>query len=149
MREAEADLRERLASAGAAVTMPESSLTVRCDGAQLRRVFQNLLSNAIKYRQAERPLAIAIRLARRDRGLVAVELADNGIGFDPAECERIFEPFRRLRRDRSEDVADGLGLGLSICRRIVEGHGGSIVAEGSPGDGARFTIVLPEDGPAS
>ena len=147
VREAQADLRERLGSADAVVTVTEDMAIVSCDGTQIRRVFQNLLSNSIKYRNHERRLAVRVGLARLDRGLVAIHYADNGIGFDPAERERIFEPFRRLGREREADVAEGLGLGLAICRRIVEGHGGSIVAEGSPGEGARFTVVLPEDGP--
>ncbi len=147
VREAEADLRERLASTDAVVTLPESDATVSCDGAQIRRVFQNLMANSIKYRNPARRLSIALAIARNERGLVAIEYADNGIGFDPVDRERIFEPFRRLQREREADVAEGLGLGLAICRRIVEGHGGSIVADGTPGEGARFTIVLPEDGP--
>ena len=147
VRDAEADLRDRLASVDAAVTLPETAVAACCDGAQLRRVFQNLLSNAIKYRNPERRLEISVRIERLDHGLVAIDVADNGIGFDRCDRERIFEPFRRLHPGGNADVSEGLGLGLAICRRIVEGHGGTIEAEGSPGEGARFTIVLPEDGP--
>ncbi len=149
VREAEADLGERLASAGGRVVLPEEDRTIRCDGAQIRRVFQNLLSNAVKYRDVRRAPVITVALRRREGGRVEIEIADNGSGFDPADSEYIFEPFRRLRRQPEADgsVLDGFGLGLAICRRIVEGHGGTITAEGSPGEGARFTIVLPEDGP--
>ena len=120
----------------------------RGDAVQLRRLFQNLLSNAVKYRDPARPLAVSVA-ARRAGPRVWVTVADNGRGFDAADRHALFEPFRRFRR-ADEGATDGLGLGLAICRRIAEAHGGTI--EATPlSPGARFEIALvdmePDDAP--
>ena len=113
--------------------------TIVCDPAQFRRVFQNLISNAIKYRDAARPLRVEVT-ARRSGRAVRVDFADNGIGFEVADREAIFEPFRRLGRS-ALNTEEGLGLGLAICQRIIEAHGGLI--EATPlAPGARFSLIL-------
>ncbi|WP_419729857.1 ATP-binding protein [Lichenicola sp.] len=112
---------------------------VACDPTQFRRVFQNLISNSIKYRDAARPLRVEVT-ARRSGRMVQVDFDDNGIGFEPADCEAIFEPFRRLGRS-ALNTEEGLGLGLAICQRIVEAHGGTIDATPLV-PGARFSFVL-------
>ena len=112
---------------------------VACDPMQFRRVFQNLISNSIKYRDASRPLRVEVTAQRNGRA-VRVDFADNGIGFEVADREAIFEPFRRLGRS-ALNTEEGLGLGLAICQRIVEAHGGMI--EAMPlAPGARFSLVL-------
>jgi PAS domain S-box-containing protein len=104
---------------------------------QLRQVLQNLLENAIKYRSDERPLEISVR-AEPDNDRWVVSVVDNGIGIDPDQHNRIFELFRRAHPDY-----EGMGLGLAICQRIVERHGGEIwVTAGEP-SGSVFSFSLP------
>ena len=108
------------------------------DAAQLAQLFQNLVENAIKFRAAAPP-EIHVSAAR-ERGFWRVSVRDNGIGFDPAQAERIFGVFRRLHR---YGQYPGTGIGLAICKRIVERHGGTISAASTPGAGATFTFTLP------
>ncbi len=121
-------------------------LAVACDPPQLRRVFQNLFSNALKYRAVARPLELRATAERRGVGAgggVVIRVEDNGVGFALAEARQMFEPFRRFDRAGAAG-SEGLGLGLAICARIVDAHGGSIEAvQRRPG--ARFDIVLPAD----
>ncbi|MCQ8240354.1 ATP-binding protein [Rhizosaccharibacter radicis] len=117
-------------------------VSARCDPAQLRRVFQNLLSNALKYRDRSRDLRVEMSAVPTGHG-AEIEVRDNGCGFDPAMADRMFEPFQRLRGAHGDDV-EGLGLGLAICRRIVEAHDGRIVSEGRPGEGATFRFHIGE-----
>ena len=112
--------------------------TVQADQVQIVQLFQNLLSNAIKYRKADRTAEVGIE-ARRDEGDWVVEVRDNGIGIDPQHAERIFGVFKRLH---GKDVP-GTGIGLAICKRIVEKHGGRIWVESQEGAGARFCFTLP------
>ncbi len=124
-------------------------IAVQCDPLQLRRVFQNLFSNALKYRHRSRPLVLAAR-AERAGPLVRVSVEDNGVGIDPSELLALFEPFRRFRRDGAA-ADEGLGLGLSICQRIVLAHGGSMEAVPlQPGSRFAFTVQDPDaDGPVA
>jgi signal transduction histidine kinase len=108
------------------------------DAAQLERVLVNLLGNAIKYRAPERAPVVRVD-ARLADDRVVVEVTDNGIGFDEAQAGRIFQMFQRLR-PRGE--YDGTGIGLAICARIVERHGGTITARSTPGSGSTFTFTL-------
>jgi signal transduction histidine kinase len=105
---------------------------------QFVQVFQNLLSNSIKYRRAEEPLVIEIRSADTDLEH-RVSISDNGVGFECAYAEQIFSAFKRLH---GGDI-QGTGIGLTICRRVVEAHGGRIWAESEPGRGATFRFCLP------
>jgi PAS domain S-box-containing protein len=119
---------------------------------QLRQVFVNLLGNAIKYRQPGRPLRIAVSgnvvaspgLAEAKQYLptrfLRVKVKDNGIGFDEQYAEKIFDMFERLH---GRDAYEGTGIGLSICRKIMENHRGLIRAEGCPGEGAVFEVFFP------
>jgi PAS domain S-box-containing protein len=105
---------------------------------QLAQVFQNLLSNAMKYRRAGEPPVVRVWAERADSEWV-IAVRDNGIGFDPQYAERIFGLFKRLHRD----AYPGTGVGLGICRRIVERHGGRIWAESAgEGLGATFRFTL-------
>lgn len=109
--------------------------------AQLGSVFQNLLSNAIRYRADDAP-RIAVR-AEADGRLWCVEVEDNGRGFDMTHAERVFALFQRLEPRQDGDVERPLGLGLSMCKRIVEGHGGTIGVRSAPGFGTTFRFTIP------
>jgi signal transduction histidine kinase len=120
------------------------------DPTQIRQVMQNLIGNALKYRHPDRQPTVQvsasiIHVAPANGPICRIEVSDNGIGFDSREAEAIFRPFRRLH-DRS--TYDGSGIGLSLVRRIVDGHGGRVWAEGRPGAGASFIVELPVAKPA-
>ncbi len=115
--------------------MPE----VRADRGQLAQVLQNLLSNAIKFTDQRAP-AVAVSSVVRD-GVVEVAVEDNGIGIEPAHRDRVFDMFRRLN---NRDEYDGTGIGLAVCQRVIEGHGGRIWIETpQSGIGTRFVFSLP------
>jgi two-component system sensor kinase FixL len=107
------------------------------DPIQLGQVFQNLIENALRYRSPDRDLAIAIECREVTGGQLTVAVVDNGCGIEAAHHERIFELFRR-----GHSGYDGVGLGLAICQRIVEGHGGKIWVESEAGNGATFLFEL-------
>ncbi len=111
--------------------------TVVGDRTQLRQLFQNLLGNAIKFR-SEAPPRIEIR-AIRDGALWEISFADNGIGIAPEHRQRIFQIFQRLH---ARDEYAGTGIGLAICQRIAERHGGHIRVEATPGGGSTFRVTL-------
>ena len=108
------------------------------DRGEMVQVLQNLLGNAIKYRGEPAP-----RDPRRPRAgaaRVGVSVADNGPGIDPRHHEPVFALLQRLHR---HDEVEGTGMGLAICKKIVEPHGGRIWVESRAGEGARFTFTLP------
>lgn len=112
--------------------------TLSVDRTQIAQVLQNLIENAIKYNQSKPPkLAIGCEF-QEDEWLFSV--ADNGIGIDSRHHERIFEIFRRLH---TYSQVPGTGIGLALCRRIVERHGGHIWVESRPGEGSTFYFTLP------
>lgn len=120
----------------------EGSLpVVEADPAQMYRLFMNLVANAAKFRRPDRRPEVRISAdgPLRD-GWATIVVADNGIGFDPAYSEQIFATFKRLH---GRDAYEGSGMGLSICRRIVSRHDGTITATGTEGSGATFMITLP------
>lgn len=112
---------------------------VRAVETYLVSLFQNLIGNAVKYRSQERPLQIAIAAERISPDLWQFSLADNGIGIEPAYHDKIFEIFQRL--DPAGD-AEGTGIGLTLCRRIVHRFGGTIWVESEPGRGSTFCFTL-------
>ena len=116
---------------------------VRADADAIRQVVLNLLSNAVKYSDTER--WIAVRVFRR-AAQVAIQVEDHGIGIAAGDQRRIFEEFFRVDQ-RLSTPQQGLGLGLTLVRRIVEAHGGTVQVESSPGAGARFTVWLPTEAP--
>ena len=113
--------------------------SIEADRSQMIHLFQNLIGNSLKYRRSEIP-HIKISDAIGEDGFCQIVVKDNGIGFDRQYADLIFKPFQRLHK-RGE--YSGTGMGLSICRKIVERHGGTISADGEPGKGAVFTIRLP------
>ena len=111
---------------------------------QLGQLFQNLISNAVKFNDKEQPVisinASTVELSDRPGKLARIEITDNGIGFEDIYSTRIFEIFQRLH---GKTEYPGTGIGLSICKKIVEAHGGTICATGQVGKGATFTILFP------
>ncbi|MBE9029153.1 GAF domain-containing protein [filamentous cyanobacterium LEGE 11480] len=112
---------------------------IDADAFQMRQLFQNLLTNALKFSREAVPPIIAIT-ATTSGDLVQIAVSDNGIGFEAKYRERIFQVFQRLH-DRSQ--YEGTGIGLAICRKIVERHQGSLIASSQIGQGSTFTITLP------
>lgn len=112
---------------------------VNGDPGQLMRLMQNLIGNALKYRHLERKPQIAVSAERRD-DLWIVTVADNGIGIAAPDTERLFKVFQRLH---SRAQYEGFGIGLAVCRRIVERHGGRIWVNSEPDVGSRFSFSLP------
>jgi light-regulated signal transduction histidine kinase (bacteriophytochrome) len=116
----------------------ESLPTVSGDRSQLRQLFQNLLQNSIKY-TGDDPPRIHVEAERSD-GEWIVAVSDEGIGIDPEDQDRIFDVFDRLH---SREEYEGTGIGLSLCRRIAERHGGTVEVESEPGEGSTFFVTLP------
>ena len=117
--------------------IPESLPVLEIDPDRLAQALGNLLSNAIKYTPEG---TISVETSVQDSG-VAIVVGDTGIGIAPADQERIFEPFYRSRRERR--FPQGMGLGLSIARDLVQAHGGRLEVASAPEQGSRFTIWLP------
>ena len=138
MAEVEADLRRAFEEAGATLVVGELP-EVDGDPRQLRRVFQNLVGNALKFRGTEPP-RIEVTAAERGREW-AITVRDNGIGVDREHSSSIFGMFSRVRRD-----VEGSGIGLAVCRRVVEAHGGHIWVEPAEGGGSAFRFTLPRGG---
>ena len=134
-------LRERVTETGAQVEQVQLPVVLG-DRRLLTQLFQNLLSNAMKFQRADVAPAITIAAQQQD-SMWLVEVKDNGIGVEQEYADQIFAPFKRLHR--MEDY-EGSGVGLAICRRAVERHGGRIWVESKPGDGARFQFTLPANG---
>jgi signal transduction histidine kinase len=112
----------------------------RFDPVRIEQVLTNLLDNALKYAAPEVSVEISARPVEVDaRPMVEVVVADDGPGIPPDERERVFQAYVRGRRS----CASGLGLGLALCKRIVEGHGGRITLDERPGGGCRFAFTLP------
>jgi PAS domain S-box-containing protein len=105
----------------------------------LYQLFYNLINNSLKFSRKGVPAVVTIA-AREDAGRVTIEVRDNGIGFPQEYAGQIFSTFTRLH---PKDQYEGTGLGLSLCKKIVERHGGTISASSRVGEGAVFTIVLP------
>ncbi|HSN93257.1 MAG TPA: HAMP domain-containing sensor histidine kinase [Anaeromyxobacteraceae bacterium] len=122
---------------------PSEPLRARCDPARVAQVLNNLLSNAIKYSPAGGNVVVS---AAREGDLAVLAVSDEGIGVDLEDRERIFEPFRRGASARD---LPGVGLGLSISRRIAEAHGGRIEVANRPGGGSLFRLCLPAVPPRS
>jgi light-regulated signal transduction histidine kinase (bacteriophytochrome) len=109
------------------------------DERQLVQLFQNLLSNAVKF-SGKQPPRIHVS-AKRVAGEWVFSVRDHGIGIDPQYADRIFIIFQRLH---TRDEYPGTGIGLAICKKIVERHGGRIWVESQPGQGATFSFTIPD-----
>ena len=146
------DLEVRILQSGGRVeigTLPQ----IEADPLQMRQLLQNLIGNALKFHRPEVPPVVKINshlfdgslppehsVTNGDHQLYQLTVEDNGIGFDEKYLDRIFTPFQRLH-GRGE--YEGTGMGLAVCRKIVERHGGTITAKSTPGSGTTFEVVLP------
>jgi signal transduction histidine kinase len=147
--DAEAVLERTLTSLGKAIEENDAMVThdplptVMADQAQLAQVFQNLIANGIKFQRDGVPPQVHISAEQKgdDEWKFCVE--DNGIGIDPEQAERLFQIFQRLH---TREEYEGTGIGLALCRRIVERHGGRIWVESEVGAGSMFCFTLPGSG---
>lgn len=114
--------------------------TLEADPSQMRQLFSNLIGNALKYKN-ESALSIRIHTDGCNGGLCRIFIEDNGIGFDEKYLDRIFMLFQRLH---GRGQYEGTGIGLAICKKIVERHKGTITARSIPGSGSTFIVLLPE-----
>ena len=150
------DLETRIEEVGGRVHA-EPLPTIHADATQMRQLFQNLIGNALKFHKPEVPPVVTLRGRTmaddeaRQAGILTpgpvceLTCADNGIGFAPEDADRIFGVFQRLH---AREAYEGTGIGLAICRKIAERHGGTLTAQGTPGAGAVLTVRLPCDHPA-
>jgi signal transduction histidine kinase len=140
-REVIADLETSIAESGGRVEVGELPV-IEADALQMRQLLQNLLGNALKYRQKDTPPVVRLGGSRLPPGgqHCTITVSDNGIGFNEKHAGKIFRMFVRLH---GRDEYPGSGIGLAICRKIVERHGGTIAATSAPGGGATFTVTLP------
>lgn len=142
------DLETAVEQAGGRVDVEELPV-IDADPLQMRQLLQNLVANALKFRRQNEPPFVKIEsevfrssTAEVENGtdLVSISVADNGIGFDEKYLDRIFTPFQRLH-GRGE--YEGTGIGLAVCRKIVERHGGTLTAKSKEGVGSTFIATLP------
>ncbi|MEE9337132.1 MAG: PAS domain S-box protein [Methylococcaceae bacterium] len=123
------------------INLPESFPQLMADQSQIQQLFQNLILNAIKYRAEERKCEININYQKVDK-MWQFSIQDNGIGIETKYFERIFVIFKRLH---SREKYSGTGIGLAVCKRIVEGHGGELWLESTFGSGSTFYFTIPID----
>ena len=109
------------------------------DATQMRQLFQNLIGNALKFRKKDIPPVVKVSAKEIDGGKIEIHVEDNGVGFDEQYLDKIFAVFQRLN---GRDEYEGTGIGLAVCRKIAERHGGDITAKSSPGNGATFIVTL-------
>jgi len=126
---------------GARLHEAPPELVLRIDAVEVRKALDNLLDNALKYSLPDsRPVEASLV---ETEGAAVVSIRDDGPGIPPQDLASIFEPFFRVDRSRSRKTG-GYGLGLSICRRVVEAHGGTVTAENNAGRGVTFRVSLPK-----
>jgi light-regulated signal transduction histidine kinase (bacteriophytochrome) len=146
-----ADLDARIRQVGGRVQIGELP-SIDADRTQMRQLLHHLIDNGLKYHRPAVPPVVEIAGSRGEPGpaaslpaapgseFVRITVKDNGVGFDEKYLDRIFAPYERLQ---NREQAEGAGMGLAICRRIVERHGGTITARSAPGQGATFIVTLP------
>lgn len=135
------NLEVTISESGATVDLPASPAPIPGDVSQLTQLFQNLVENAVKYSEGEPHVDISV--TRTDGEAIEYAVSDNGIGMDPSQLDDIFEVFQRLH---TREEFDGTGIGLSICRKIVDRHDGALRVESVPGEGSTFFVTLPVAG---
>jgi PAS domain S-box-containing protein len=143
-REVASDLEARIVDAGGAVEIDKLPV-VEADPLQMRQLLQNLIGNALKFRKPDEAPVVRVKSRAAGHNRYEIEVSDNGIGFEQKYVDRIFKLFQRLHE---RGTYEGSGMGLAICRKIVERHGGHITARSAPGKGTTFVIGLPAQQPA-
>ncbi len=148
LREVLTDLELRITETDARIHASELPV-LEADPMQMRQILQNLIANGLKFHRDGVPPVVRITSETAEdqnpfgpgkRQVCRISVADNGIGFDPKYLDRIFLPFQRLQ---PRGQFEGTGIGLAICRRIAERHGGTLTATSTPGEGATFSFTLP------
>jgi PAS domain S-box-containing protein len=134
-----ADLETAVGEAGGRLEVG-SLPVIEADAVQMRQLLQNLLGNALKFRRKEVDPVVRLAAVISGEGMCTITVTDNGIGFKQEHDEKIFRMFERLN---TRTQYAGSGIGLAICRKIVERHGGTIAATSIAGEGATFNVVLP------
>ena len=134
------DLEARIAQSNAQLNIDHLP-TLEADATQMRQLLQNLIGNALKYHRDGVPPVVTVTSRPLRDGFWEIMVGDNGIGIEPHQINRIFQPFERLH---SRGLFDGSGMGLTICKKIVGRHGGSIHVASQPNEGTKFIITLPE-----
>jgi light-regulated signal transduction histidine kinase (bacteriophytochrome) len=132
-------LSESIAERGATVTHGELPV-IDAHSCLLGRVFQNLISNSLKFAREDSPLRVHIAATQHVNGW-CFSITDNGIGIEPELANEVFEPFRRLH---PRDAYDGSGIGLAMCKRIIDQYGGDIWVEPVPNGGSAFCFTIPD-----
>ena len=115
--------------------------TLEGDMMQMRQLFQNLVGNGLKFHKDNEPPLIKVYSQPSENGYCEMIVEDNGIGFDEISFEKILKPFERLH---GQSKYEGTGIGLAICKKIVDRHNGKITVESQPGKGSKFIITLPK-----
>ncbi|GJL77829.1 MAG: hypothetical protein NPINA01_08180 [Nitrospinaceae bacterium] len=115
--------------------------TLQVDSFQIHQLFQNLVANAIKFKRGDEPPVVEISARTIENGFWEFVFKDNGIGFDEKYLDRIFKPFERLH---GKNEYEGSGMGLTICKKITNRHGGNIIVSSIPQEGSCFRVILPE-----
>jgi signal transduction histidine kinase/DNA-binding response OmpR family regulator len=132
------DLEIRLQETKGKITVDDLP-NIQADPGQMHQLFLNLLGNALKYHRPQVPPHVRVYYRSSNNNYVEIVVADNGTGFSMEDAERVFKPFHRLV---SKKQVQGTGMGLAICKKIIDRHGGKIFAESKPGEGAKFVVML-------
>jgi len=138
LRDVLSDLETRIQEKKAKVVVGELP-SIEADPTQMRQLFQNLIGNSLKFQRPGVEPEIRIKAEKAGKNCL-ITLTDNGIGFDNKYGEQIFRVFERLH---GRDEYEGTGIGLAICQKVAERHGGMVRAQGEPGKGSMFTVILP------
>ena len=135
------DLEARITHSKAQLNIDKQLPILEADATQMRQLIQNLIGNALKYHQKGVPPVVEITSRPLRDGFWEIMVKDNGIGIEDHQVNMVFHPFERAS---SESQFEGTGMGLAICKKIVDRHGGSIHVVSQPGKGTSFIIMLPE-----
>jgi signal transduction histidine kinase len=139
IKEVLSDLEAQIRRTGGTVEVCDLPV-IEADPQQMRRFFQNLIGNALKFQPPGGKPRVKVCPEQDAPGFIKILVADNGIGFDEAHATHLFEPFKRLV---GKSEYEGSGMGLAICRKIVERHNGEITVRSQPGQGTTFIVTLP------
>jgi len=139
LKQVQQDLKFAFTQKNARLLLPSPLPILRCDPLQLREVFKNLLSNAIKFNTSSPPVIEVVCVEKTSQYVFSVQ--DNGIGIEACYLEQVLRPFERLH---SQEEFEGTGIGLAICKKIIENAGGQIWLESEPKQGSTFFFSLPQ-----
>ncbi|WP_022729426.1 PAS domain-containing sensor histidine kinase [Fodinicurvata sediminis] len=137
------EARARTAQVELRLELPAELPRLRCDERRLRQIAINLLSNAVKY---NRPGGqVLMKVQQRQDGGLDLEVTDSGIGLSEQDAARVFQPFVQIQAEDSDAPSEGVGLGLPLCRELMEMHGGRVVLDSQLGEGTRVTASFPAE----